>query len=133
MRRPVLPVLEPEVMAANAAHQLRYRQTTGIRHVLWGGVLFASANASANDIYHLMNVYEEIEPEFSWMVSSLSAGAGSDFDYAIGMEDCDVRCAERAARRFAELLPTESTILVFLDWIQYELGPTGCWRRSHTN
>lgn len=127
MRRPVLPLLEPEVVVANAARGTRSQQTTGVRHIEWGGITVASWHGSANAIYRLVNLLEELEPRDSYMIWEISTGHATNFDYEVMMA-CSEHEAQRAARRIAQLLGP-SIIRVTMETTSFELRENGDWHR----
>ena len=115
MQRPILPLFEPEVLAAGIRRPDRASQTTAVRHVVFDHVDIQSERGSANEIYALLNVVEGFELVKSYMIEGLYCRADIDFGYVAEMCSCDGEEAEAAARYLGTLLPAGSTIEVILD------------------
>lgn len=115
MKRPILPLFEPEVLAAGIRRPDRASQTTAVRHVVFDHVDVQSGRGSANELYALMNVVERLHLSKSYMIEALYSRADIDFGYVAEMWSCDDEEAEAAARYLRTVLPAGSTIDVILD------------------
>lgn len=128
MQRPILPLFEPEVMAARVRRSDRVRQTTAVRHLVFDHMGIQSGRGSANELYALMNVVERLDLAKSYMVEALYSRPDFDFAYVADMWSCSDEDAEAAARYLSTLLPAGSTLDVILDMDRiFRLSSEGRW------
>jgi len=130
MRPALLPIFEPEVLAAITARGQCPNQTTGIREVDVDGIAVISWAGSINEIHRLAQVVDVIEPCSSYMLTEAATGDGDLTDYCLSMSGCDEAEAERGTRRFVELAGPGSAVEVWLDGVEFQLAASGHWSRG---
>ena len=130
MKRPVLPLFEPEVMAARLRQPNRDCPTTAARHVVFAGTDVRSMRGSANELYHLMNIVEELDLRRSYMIQGLACRGDIELGYVAEIWDCDEEDTESAARYLKEHLPPGSALDVVTDMDdRFVMSAAGAWAR----
>lgn len=128
MKRPVLPLFEPEVAAARLRTVGR-TGNTAVRDVLFAGTEVRSLRGSANEIYGLMNVVDRLDLFKSYMLDGLVCGGGTEPGYIAEMWDADEVEAEAGARYLKAYLPADCTLNVVTLDNHFILGPNGFWAK----
>jgi hypothetical protein len=128
MKRPILPLFEPEVAAARL-RTMGATVNTAVREVLFAGATLRSMRGSVNEIYGLLNVVDRLDLFKSYMLDGLVCRGDADAGYIAEMWDADEVEAEAGARYLKAHLPADSTLDVVTLDNHFVLGPRGLWAK----